>query len=231
MSDEKYVKYPRTPHLPWSSGTKDDRILRNDSHLVGKEVVVTLKMDGENTTMYNDKIHARSLDSESHPSQSWVKQFHAKIASNLTEDDRICGENMFAKHTVAYDNLESYFYGFSWWSGETCHAWDVTTCLFELLDIPHPTVIYDGIYDAEKIKKAFEQYPTHEGYVLRLKSSFTREMFGDSVGKYVKPEFKQAVNDSNKHWKQGKFDKNQLKQKVEDTPTTQSAEDEAGPFK
>ena len=52
------VKYPRTYHLPWSHGrTKDDRGFDDMSSFIGKEVVVTIKMDGEQTTMYKDHIH------------------------------------------------------------------------------------------------------------------------------------------------------------------------------
>ena len=53
------IKYPRTPHLPWSLGATNDDVKQRDlSHFVGKQVVVTEKMDGENTTLYNDYIHA-----------------------------------------------------------------------------------------------------------------------------------------------------------------------------
>jgi hypothetical protein len=70
------VKFPRTPHLPFSEGVQeDDRIIESLDALLNHEVVVTKKMDGENTTMYRDHIHARSLDRRSHPSRDWVKQF------------------------------------------------------------------------------------------------------------------------------------------------------------
>lgn len=52
----KYVKYPRTYHLPWSPGaTDDDRVLTDEeleANFSGRMVVATEKMDGENTTMY-----------------------------------------------------------------------------------------------------------------------------------------------------------------------------------
>ena len=60
----KYYKYPRTPHLPWSPGkTNDDKVLKDTSHFLGKEIVMSLKMDGEATTLYNNHMHARSIDS------------------------------------------------------------------------------------------------------------------------------------------------------------------------
>ena len=94
---QKYVKYPRTYHLPWSPGaTDDDRVLTDEeleANFVGRMVVVTEKMDGENTTMYNDYIHARSLDSASHPSREWVKNLHAQIQWQIPDGWRICGES------------------------------------------------------------------------------------------------------------------------------------------
>jgi hypothetical protein len=58
------IKYPRTPHLPWSPGaTSDDIYQGNTSYFENKVVVVTEKMDGENTSIYRDFVHARSIDS------------------------------------------------------------------------------------------------------------------------------------------------------------------------
>jgi hypothetical protein len=55
------VRYPRTYHLPWSPGaTDDDRMLPDVRAFEGQEVVVTAKMDGEQTTMYTDYLHARA---------------------------------------------------------------------------------------------------------------------------------------------------------------------------
>ena len=60
------TKYPRTYHLHYSEkkSNNDDKVHINDSHFNGKEVIVTVKMDGENTSIYNDFIHARSLNSD-----------------------------------------------------------------------------------------------------------------------------------------------------------------------
>lgn len=60
-----YYKYPRTYHLPYSLGiTSDDKILPNDNIFFNKEIIVTVKMDGENTTITNDKVYTRSIDSK-----------------------------------------------------------------------------------------------------------------------------------------------------------------------
>lgn len=68
------IKYPRTYHLPFSEGfTSDDKVLENDDIFHNKEVVVTVKMDGENTTIYpTGEYHARSLDSKH-------KEYHSSL--------------------------------------------------------------------------------------------------------------------------------------------------------
>lgn len=79
-----YIKYPRSFHLPWSRGyTHDDKVAKNIEHFIGKEVVVTEKLDGEGTTLYKDYMHARSIHSANHPSRNWVKTFHASFAYRI----------------------------------------------------------------------------------------------------------------------------------------------------
>ncbi len=111
------IKYPRTPHLPWSLGATNDDVKQRDlSHFVGKQVVVTEKMDGENTTLYNDYIHARSIDSRFHPSRAWVKALQVQVGYKIPIRWRICGENLYARHSISYNNLPSYFMAFSVWN-------------------------------------------------------------------------------------------------------------------
>jgi len=58
------IKYPKSWYLYYSEKpTSGDRKHSTDDHFHGKQVVVTIKMDGENTSIYNDGVHARSLDS------------------------------------------------------------------------------------------------------------------------------------------------------------------------
>ena len=76
------VHYPRTPHLPWSPGVSADDVRAADlAGLAGREVVVTEKLDGENTTLYRDGLHARSLDSAHHPSRAWVKSLQGLVGA------------------------------------------------------------------------------------------------------------------------------------------------------
>lgn len=200
----KYIKYPRTYHLPWSPGaTKDDRILKNDDCFRGKQVIVTLKMDGENTSMYNDYIHARSLNDKKHWSKSWIKQFHSTISGSISENTRLIVENMYAKHSIEYTNLHSFCYGISVWNGLTCLSYQDTVEYFGVLDIPMTPTLYIGEYDREKIKDLYQSSydgNTMEGYVIRNCESFSYKDFSKNVAKYVRPNHVT----SNEHWFHGK---------------------------
>lgn len=197
-----YVKYPRTYHLPWSPGrTSDDKVLKDVSCFVGKEVIVLEKMDGENTTMYNDHIHARSINSKHHPSRDWVKQLHAEIRHDIPDNYRICGENLYAKHSIHYQNLPSYFMVFSVWEGSNALSWDDTVTWCQLLNLHHVPVIWRGLWDEKAVKQAFEDYTSKatdevEGYVVRLAESFSIDTFRVSVAKYVRKDHVQTDD----HW-------------------------------
>jgi len=112
---ETGVKYPRTHHLPWSDtiGPDGDHGLEDVTIFDGQEIVVTEKLDGENTTLYRTHMHARSLDGRHHVSRDWIKSWHAGIAPLMPPGWRVCGENMFALHSIRYTALPSYYIVFN----------------------------------------------------------------------------------------------------------------------
>lgn len=208
---QKHIKYPRTYHLPWSNMLKDDRMMQDDSTFVGKRVVVTLKMDGENTTMYNDYIHARSLNSSSHETRNWVKGLWSRISYMIDDNMRICGENLYAVHSIKYTDLPSYFMTFSIWVENKCLSWDETVELSNIIGLDVVPVIFDGIYNKEAILKAFKEFEqTNEGYVIRLADEFNYNDFRRCVGKFVRPEFRQILNNSHGHWISKKVETNDI---------------------
>jgi hypothetical protein len=202
-------KYPRTFHLPWSPGLgKGDRVIENMSAFLADErVIVTRKMDGESTSMYADGLHARSLDFHTDVRRDWIRAFHAQIAHEIPENWRLCGENLFAKHSIAYDNLASYFFGFSVWNEKNaCLPWDETIEWFKLLGIESVPVLYDGEYRGFlKDRERFVD-PEHEGYVIRLSCGFSYRDFRRCVAKYVRKDHVQT----SEHWKSGPVVKNRL---------------------
>ena len=203
------VKYPSSPHVPWSPGVSgDDVILANTEPFSGKEVVVTEKMDGENTTMYGDHIHARSLDSRHHPSRDWVKHLHGQIRHNIPEGYRICGENVYARHSIQYENLDSYFYLFSVWD-ERNHAldWDATLEWAALLGLQTPQEFYRGPWDVEAIQKLDLDTDLVEGFVVRTVEGFAFGDFRHHLAKWVRKNHVQT----DQHWMHAQVIPNGLK--------------------
>jgi len=204
-------KYPRTPHLPWSEGvSNDDKVLKDLSIFKGKEILVTEKLDGENTTLYRDYYHARSLDSSDHISQHWLKGFHASIKHMIPEGFRICGENLFAKHSIYYDKLPSYFFVFSVWDNEKCLS-ELDMLLFCVeLNLYQVPFLYEGIFDEELLRnlKFESRYGNEvEGYVIRNSNEFLYGDFENNVAKFVRKNHVQT----DQHWKSQEIVKNLLK--------------------
>lgn len=201
------IKYPRTFHLPWSLGrTDDDKVLSDVSSFEGKEIIVTEKMDGENSTLYSTgKTHARSIDSSSHESRDWLKSFWSERCYKMPENMRICGENLYARHTLEYNSLPSYFLGFSAWEDDVCLSWEDTKIWFEELEIIPVPEIYRGIFN-EKLLSGMKIKDGTEGYVIRIIDSFKLNDFQKSIAKCVR---KNHVN-TDSHWMYNKVIKNKL---------------------
>jgi len=205
------VKYPRTMHLPWSPGaTSDDKMLKSVECFNGKNIVITEKMDGENTTLYSDGLHARSTSNSPHPSRNWLKNFHASIKSQIPENVRICGENMFAMHSLHYDNLESYFLAFSAWISDACVSWRDTKIMLTTLGISHVPEIYVGKFDVGIVKEIESEmnFQQSEGYVIRNADYFTFDTFSYNVAKFVRASHVQTDD----HWMNRTIAQNKTKE-------------------
>ena len=208
-----YVKYPRTYHLPWSKGiTSDDRVIEDTWCFDDEIVVVTEKMDGENTTMYSDYFHARSLDSAGHPSQTWAKNFWSSIKHDIPLGWRVCGENLYATHSIKYDDLPSYFIGFSIWTEKNeCLPWNETLEWFQLLGIIPVKVLYYGSWNESQIKSIAESMDLglHEGLVVRREGGFSLQNFSENVAKFVRPNHVRTEQHGWKH--KNNFEVNKVK--------------------
>ncbi|GBG14472.1 TonB-dependent receptor [Novimethylophilus kurashikiensis] len=194
------IKYGRTYHFPFSPGvTSDDKKLRSTLHFQGKDVVGTKKMDGENTTLYRDGFHARSLSSPHHPTRDWVARFHASIAHEIPDGWRICGENLYATHSIHYTDLPSYFMGFSVWTEQNIAlSWDDSLEIFELLGVAPVPELFRGVYSDALVEREAKKLDTahDEGLVVRLAGAFHYDDFNKSIAKWVRDNH--VTTD--KHW-------------------------------
>lgn len=202
-----YIKYPKTLHLPDSPGLQLDQCHANLDQFKDQDVVITEKMDGENTTMYRDHIHARSIDSKHHASRDWVKGFHGQIKHIIPEGWRICGENMFAQHSISYTDLPSYFLGFAIFNEQNIMLdWNNTILWFKVLGIDPVNVLWNGYFNDlhfhKRMPMAYE-----EGYILRIAGSIKFEDFQTYTGKWVRSNHVQT----DEHWMHKKIVQNSMK--------------------
>jgi hypothetical protein len=207
-------KYPRTPHIDFSPGiSNDDKVIKDLSSFKNKEIIITEKIDGECSSISRDYIHARSLDSKDHESRHWLKGLWGEIRYNIPEDWRICGENVYAKHSIYYENLESYFYVFNIWNeNNDCLSFDETLEWCNLLNLIHVPVLYRGIFDYSFIEEFSKTIDINkqEGFVIRLAEKFNYYDFGKSMIKWVRNGHIQ----SDEHWMFNKIIPNKLKNKL-----------------
>jgi hypothetical protein len=164
---EKLFKYPRTPHLFWSENADPDDIFIEDVHQFdGKEVVVSEKCDGENSNFYRTHYHVRSLDGRDHISRHWVKNLWNNIRFDIPEGWRVCGENMFAWHTVLYRKLPTYFLVYGVYNEKNeCLSWNDTLDICNMLGLTTVPVLYRGIYDEKKVKECFTGISQFDGVI------------------------------------------------------------------
>ncbi|GAB6902092.1 RNA ligase family protein [Kineosporia succinea] len=207
------VKYPRTRHLPGSPGASaDDEHLADLGVLRAGEVVLTEKMDGENTTIGPGYVHARSVDSPAHPSRTWVKALAARLAGELPDGMRVCGENLYARHSVGYDDLASYFLVFGVWLGDECLDWDATREWAGLLGLECVPELYRGPFPADGVPGLRRRWQeghhraVSEGFVVRTAGAFGRRGFGTHVAKWVRAGHVRTGT----HWMSSEVTPNQL---------------------
>ena len=189
------MKYPRTWHCPWSLGkSSDDKVLVSTDHFIGKEVIISEKLDGESCGMDRKICHARSLDSKNHPSRNYVKGIWGRIRHEIPEGWKLFGENMFAKHSIHYNALTDYFYLIGIVDNrQRFLSWEETVEWATILDLKTVPLIWDGIYDEALIQSlwprpSFFGAQESEGYVIRTTEEFAAKDFQYHVAKFVRKE-------------------------------------------
>lgn len=195
------MKYPRTYHLPYSLGvSKDDRFL--SSYDPQYEVVVTLKLDGENTSMTRESCYARSLESQYHESRSLVRSIWGSIKHLIPNNYQLVVENMYAYHSIYYTELPSYVIGFAIIdSDKFVMSWDDTEYIFNQFGITLAPVLYRGLYNEEIVRSCYKSDNKYyggdqEGFVVRPSEGFSISEFSKKVGKFVRRDHVKTCE----HW-------------------------------
>ena len=218
MSSE-LLKYPKSWHTHKSRPDPkgNDRAHSSYDHFIGRNVVVSTKLDGENTGMTRETIHARSLDSLDHPSRHWVKAKHAEIKHLIPEGYKVFGENVMAKHAIHYTKLPSFFFMFGVYDERnTCLSWDEVKMWAGELGLLTVPVLYEGVWDEERVEACYTgrtiidgtDCGEMEGYVIRCRESFNIDEFAVRVSKYVRPHF---IAGDTEHWTKATYMPNEMK--------------------
>jgi len=198
-------KYFKTHHLPWTlASTADDKILSHAElaqYFLGMDdAYVSIKLDGENTTIGRGYSHARSLDSKGHWSRDHIKQLAATLINDIPPGWRVCGENMLATHSIEYTNLESFFYVFSVWDEHNVRlSLDDMIEFCECLDLKMAPILKRGRFQSfiPHVKKHFGLDLTKdEGYVISNAKPFHYDDAKKNVAKFVREGHVQT----DEHW-------------------------------
>jgi hypothetical protein len=215
------LKYPRTYHFPFSPGTtSDDRIAKSFDHLLQEPIVVTEKLDGENTCLNRYGVFARSHAAPTrNPWASYLWDTWNELHRQLG-DLELFGESLYAVHSIEYNHLESYYYLFAIREGERWLSWEEVEFYAALLQVPTVPVLFKGAVDAlpepsganqpERlttfIQRTVQQssafsdpdvgFVQREGIVARVAREFSNEEFAQCVYKWVR---KNHVK-TDKHW-------------------------------
>ena len=133
-------KYCRSLHAQISLGTtSDDRFMPNgyvSSFAQKKKLILTEKLDGQNNCFNKRGVFARShVAPTQHPWDRPMRERWELIKNDLNELE-IFGENMYGIHSIAYSNLESYFYVFAVREGDRWLSWEEVKFYANLLDFP-----------------------------------------------------------------------------------------------
>lgn len=220
-------KYPRTYHYSFSPGsTSDDRINENWYRDISKikKVIDTEKLDGESTMLNGIGVFARSHAAPTtHPWSSYLKSKFSMIQSDLKDNEiEIFGENLYAKHSIIYPEIESHFYVFAVRHLDMWLSWEEVKWYAEFFDYPVvPEIrtyksadttkeevtqsiitecakpsIFGSLQNGTKIVPC-----TKEGIVTRNVEEYSVDDFKNNVFKYVRKGHVTTDIHWSKNWK------------------------------
>lgn len=205
-------KYPRTFHFRFSPEVhSDDKVQYDLTNIIGKEVVVLLKLDGGNCTLKTGGPFARSVSEKTVcPSFNYIKGVHQSPKEWDFQGLNYHGENMFAKHSIFYDKLDDFFYLFGVSDKENFLSWDDVVFHSERLNFQVVPEIERKVFSSESELHSFLDSKINdtcplggdaiEGFVVRSVESFKITDFSKHVVKYVRNGHVQTDEHWSKNW-------------------------------
>ena len=200
-------RYPRTPYWPWSpSNPPVHRFCPSAERFVGREIVVTEKLDGACTALHNGNALTRDGSGNAAPWLQMARKHHAWKTSGL--DVVIYGEDLMAVHSITYEPIRESetLRAFAALRDGRFASWNELTALTDELSIPRAPLLFRGImrnirqlHDLimEAHERPSELGGAREGVVVRTADSFPEDEFSLNVCKSVR---RQHVR-SETHWR------------------------------
>jgi hypothetical protein len=125
-SRDDFIKYPRTPHLFGSRGTKDDKRLGQQeslSFIADPSLIVEEKLDGTNVGIHFTSAGRMVLQCRGHEIttgmhaqydlfKQWTMGRRPVLEAMLEDRFLLFGEWLYARHSLYYRRLPHYFFEF-----------------------------------------------------------------------------------------------------------------------
>lgn len=215
-------KYPSTPHWPWSQTVhRDDSYHLAPEYFVGKNVVITEKLDGGNTLLHNGEVYARSTSAPSHAGwMAMVRKHHAyKTLIDCGSPRFYYGEDIYGIHSIEYApiNEANTYHLFAVREEDYFVSWDTVEALAETMDIYTVPMAYRGQFNTvDEITEFFSEWIENgsiigggdcEGFVIRITDGFDATDFSMNVAKYVRANHVQTDQHWRKNWKPCRLEK------------------------
>lgn len=207
-------KYGRTYHFPFSPGTtSDDKIQQDWLPILQHELVITEKLDGENTCLKTDGVYARSHVAPTR--NAWAGnmwQIWEQVRHDLGSLE-VFGENLYGLHSIEYQKLTHHFYVFAVRDGDTWLSWEEVNFYASLLDLPVVPVYQQGFFSEKELinsiltgmENGSALGKTIEGFVCRNVKAFDITQFSQNVLKYVRKNHVQTDEHWTRNWKRAKL--------------------------
>lgn len=207
-------KYGRTYHFPFSPGaTSDDRILADWKGIAHHQLVMTEKLDGENTCLKTSGVYARShaaVNQNPWARNMWPIWERTKSALGNLE---VFGENLYGIHSIEYQQLPYHFFVFAIRDGDQWLSWEEILFYAELLELPTVPVFELGYFEAADIEPLIQTRLAEgsafggpcEGFVFRNYDSFGVDDFIHNVLKYVRENHVTTDEHWTRNWQRAKL--------------------------
>lgn len=186
---------------------------------MGKEVIITEKIDGGCTCLYRGEVYARSTGQPSHA--GWMAMVRKHHAHRTIPYDSIAfyGEDIYGVHSIEYDPVDEAETFRLFATRHICRLpvvgedliqdWDTTVWLGEQIGVLPVPVLFKGVFHrVEDITAWFQDnlsLPSalggnREGFVMRVTDSFPASKFGQNVAKFVRPNHVQTDQHWSRNW-------------------------------